>query len=176
MTFLKNKKITKKGFTLIEALVALFVFMVITTILMNIYIVTIRTERVAYTILRDGNIVQNTLESMARAIRMGVNFDLRENNTLLRFETDEEGVKFDTAFRYNSETKKIERAREFNKDDFASLIPDNINIEDFKFDIKNTDDGQISVLIKFSIISNIYNTDYQTFIQTVVTPRSLINR
>lgn len=176
MAWQNNKKL-KKGFTLVEALIALFVFMIITIILMNIYIITIRSERVAYTILRDGNIVQNTLESMARSIRMGIKFDLKDNGAWLEFETDEEGQKFDTAFRYNKNTKKIERARYLNRDDFISLIPDNINIEDFKFEIKgDSEEGQISILIKFSIVSNVYNNDYKTFIQTVVTPRSLTTR
>lgn len=165
-----NKKI-KKSFTLIEALIALFVFMIITTILINIYIVTIRSERIAYTILRDGNIVQSTLETMARSIRMGADFNLTDSNTRLDFDTDEEKIPFRTSFKYNKTTKKIERARVVGKDSFISIIPDNIDIEDFEFRVREA--GQTSILIKFSIVSSIYSNQYKTLIQTVVTPRAL---
>jgi Tfp pilus assembly protein PilV len=171
----KTQKISKmngkNGFTLIEALISLFVFMVITTILMNIYIVTIRSERIAYTVLRDGNIVQNTLESMARSIRMGADFELFDGNTRLDFDTDEEKIPFKTSYKYNKETKKLQRARVLGRDGYINIIPDNIDIEGFEFRID--DRGQVSVLIKLSIVSSIYNNQYKTLIQTVVTPRAL---
>jgi type II secretory pathway component PulJ len=92
-----NKK--RNAFTLIEALMAVTMFMAITTILVNIYVATIRSERIAYTILRDSDVTQNVLESIARAIRMGSDFELTDQNTL-KFQTEEEGQKFFTIFRY----------------------------------------------------------------------------
>jgi len=92
-----NKK--RNAFTLIEALMAVTMFMTITTILVNIYVATIRSERIAYTILRDSDVTQNVLETIARAIRMGSDFELTDKNTL-KFQTEEEGQKFFTIFRY----------------------------------------------------------------------------
>ena len=93
---LKNQR---NSFTLIEALISVAMFMMITTILINIYVVTIRSERIAYTILRDSSVVENVLESTARAIRMGSKFKVINQNTL-QFETEEEGEKFLTQFQY----------------------------------------------------------------------------
>jgi len=95
---MKNYK-SKKSFTLIEALMAVAVFMIIATILINIYVATVRAERIAYTILRDSDVVQNVLEVMSRAIRMGSDFEMTDN-TSLQFKTEEEGTKFFTLFRY----------------------------------------------------------------------------
>jgi type II secretory pathway component PulJ len=89
----------RKAFTLIEALMAVTMFMMITTILINIYVATIRSERIAYTILRDSDVTQNVLESIARAIRMGSDFETTDEGNL-KFQTEEEGTKFFTMFRY----------------------------------------------------------------------------
>ncbi|MFA5229895.1 MAG: prepilin-type N-terminal cleavage/methylation domain-containing protein [Candidatus Paceibacterota bacterium] len=94
-----QKSNSKKSFTLIEALTSVAVFMIIATILINIYVATVRAERIAYTILRDSDITQNVLETMSRAIRMGSDFEL-SGNTSLTFKTEEEGKKFFTMFRY----------------------------------------------------------------------------
>jgi len=79
--------------------VAVAMFMIVVTILINIYISTIRAERIAYVILRDSNVTQSVLETISRAVRMGSDFEIINNDTL-RFKTEEEGDKFFTEFRY----------------------------------------------------------------------------
>lgn len=171
MNILKNKKL--KGFTLVEALVALSMFMIVSTILMNIYVATIRSERVAYVLLRDSNIVQNTLESIARTVRMGSNFESEDIDHLV-FITEESKVKFKTEYRYNSDTKKIERSKNVNESDpFLSLVPENINIENFEFKVDGKKNVQWNIMIKFEVVSKVYGKEYRTFIQTAVTPRLL---
>jgi type II secretory pathway component PulJ len=96
---IKNMKKERKSFTLIEALMAVAMFMIIATILINIYVATIRAERIAYTVLRDSDVTQNVLETMSRAIRMGSDFEMLDENSL-KFKTEEEGKKFFTIFRY----------------------------------------------------------------------------
>lgn len=170
---------SKKAFTLIEALMAVAVFMIIATILINIYVATVRAERIAYTILRDSDVVQNVLEVMSRAIRMGSDFELTDN-TSLQFKTEEEGKKFFTVFRYVyddiSEKGWIERVKDIDKNEEPTiLIPDNMSIEDFEFEIYGDLNEQKNVLIKFNAVSKIYGNEYRTFIQTSITPRLLIN-
>ncbi len=169
----------RKSFTLIEALMAVAMFMIITTILINIYVATIRSERIAYTILRDSDVTQNVLESIARAIRMGSDFESVDGKNL-KFVTEEEGTKFTTMFRYtyDENTKRgwIERIKDVNKPgDFIRLTPDNMSIEDFEFKVFGSSKEQENILIKFNAISRVYGNDYKTFVQTAVTPRLIIS-
>jgi len=81
----KPKKL--KSFTLVEVLVSLFLFVIITGILTQIYISTVRSERIAYVLLRDENIIRNELEVLARDIRMGKSFNLNGTGDGLDYKT-----------------------------------------------------------------------------------------
>ncbi len=181
---------SRKSFTLIEALTSVAVFMIIATILINIYVATVRAERIAYTILRDSDITQNVLETMSRAIRMGSDFELIDNKSLT-FKTEEEGKKFFTMFRYQyddiTQTGWIERVKYTNQGelvppsntiikpgDVVRLIPENMNIDDFAFNIFGETGEQKNISIKFNAVSTVYGVDYKTFIQTSITPRLFI--
>jgi len=54
------------------------------------------------------------------------------------------------------------------------LIPNNMSIEDFQFEIYGSANEQKNILIKFDAVSTIYGNEYRTFIQTSITPRLLI--
>lgn len=172
-----NKK--RKSFTLIEALVAVAMFMIVVTILINIYIATVRAERIACVVLRDSNVTQSVLETMSRAVRMGSDFEII-NNDILRFKTEEEGVKFFTEFRYKYDDLEkrgwIERVKNIDKGtDIMALTPEDMNIDDFEIQISGKAQEQKSVLIKFATVSNVYGNEYKTFVQTSITPRLLIS-
>jgi Tfp pilus assembly major pilin PilA len=181
---------SRKSFTLIEALTSVAVFMIIATILINIYVATVRAERIAYTILRDSDITQSVIETMSRAIRMGSDFEL-DNNTSLTFKTEEEGKKFFTMFRYQyddiNQKGWIERIKYTNQaellppsdsvispGDVVRITPENMNIDDFRFEVFGEAGEQKNVLIKFNTVSTVYKVDYKTFVQTSITPRLFI--
>ena len=172
-----NKK--RKSFTLIEALVAVAMFMIVVTILINIYISTIRAERIAYVILRDSNVTQSVLETISRAVRMGSDFEIINNDTL-RFKTEEEGDKFFTEFRYRYDSLDqrgwIERVKDVDKaGDIIALTPEEMNIDDFEIQISGKSQEQKSILIKFATVSEVHGNEYRTFVQTSITPRLLIS-
>jgi len=172
-----NKK--RKSFTLIEALVAVAMFMIVVTILINIYISTIRAERIAYVILRDSNVTQSVLETISRAVRMGSDFEIINNDTL-RFKTEEEGDKFFTEFRYRYDSLDqrgwIERVKDVDKaGDIIVLTPEEMNIDDFEIQISGKSQEQKSILIKFATVSEVHGNEYRTFVQTSITPRLLIS-
>ena len=172
MINLLNKR---KSFTLIEALMAVAMFMIITTILINIYIATVRAERIAYTILRDSDVTQIVLETMARAIRMGSDFEVTDQS--LKFKTEEEGKSFITMFNYVSNNDKgwIERIKDVeNANDTIRLIPENMSVEDFKFEILGNTDEQRIILVKFNVVSEVYGSKYKTFVQTSIAPRLIV--
>jgi Tfp pilus assembly protein PilV len=172
-----NKK--RKSFTLVEALVAVAMFMVVVTILINIYISTIRAERIAYVVLRDSNVTQSVLETISRAVRMGSDFEIIDNDTL-RFKTEEEGVKFFTEFKYRYDDLDqrgwIERVKDIDRSgDVVTLTPVEMNIDDFEIQISGKSQEQKSILIKFATVSNVHGNEYRTFVQTSITPRLLIS-
>ncbi len=176
MLKLNNKR---KSFTLIEALMAVAMFMVIATILINIYVATVRAERVAYIILRDSDVTQNVLETISRAVRMGSDFIAIDENTL-QFKTEEEGKKFFTLFRYRYDDLEkrgwIERIKDVDKfGDAVALTPDDMSIEDFEITVFGEIGEQKNVLVKFTAVSEAYGNKYRTFIQTSITPRLLIS-
>lgn len=176
---IKNMKRERKSFTLIEALMAVAMFMIIATILINIYVATIRAERIAYTVLRDSDVTQNVLETMSRAIRMGSDFEVLDENSL-KFKTEEEGKKFFTVFRYvyDDIDKRgwIERVKDIDKfGDAVKLTSDDMSIENFEFKIFGGSGEQKNILIKFNAVSEVYGNKYMTFVQTSITPRLLIS-
>ncbi|MFA5229896.1 MAG: hypothetical protein WC422_00220 [Candidatus Paceibacterota bacterium] len=58
--------------------------------------------------------------------------------------------------------------------DVVRLTPENMNIDDFMFEIFGEAGEQKNVLIKFNTVSTVYKTDYKTFVQTSITPRLFI--
>lgn len=70
-TFFKNKE---SGFTIIELLVAMSIFMILITIATGAFIQALRSERRLVALMSVNNNVGLTLEQMTREIRTGYNF------------------------------------------------------------------------------------------------------
>ncbi len=70
-TFFKNKE---SGFTIIELLVAMSIFMILITIATGAFIQALRSERRLVALMSVSNNVGLTLEQMTREIRTGYNF------------------------------------------------------------------------------------------------------
>lgn len=83
MTYLVKKN--KKGFTLVELLVAVAVFLTTIIFLSQIFINTLKLESIAYSMLIAENNVRNTIDSMARIIRMGKDFRTENDNKKIIF-------------------------------------------------------------------------------------------
>ncbi len=81
---LKLKK-KEKGFTLVEMLISVGIFIMTIMALSQIFISVIRSEQVAYALLNEENNLRNGLESVARTIRMGTRFDLSDDGQILTF-------------------------------------------------------------------------------------------
>jgi type II secretory pathway pseudopilin PulG len=188
----KSKKL--KAFTLVEVLVSMFLFITIAMILTQIYVSTIRAERIAYILLRDENIIRNELESLARDIRMGREFFVEDGGNSLNYrtyydertETDDQTYYHDAwqriSYKFNKETLKIEKSiyniigSEDSKvvsSDYKQVIPDSIQIDSLNFYINQDPGEQLSVTITLTLSSIVYSKTYTTKLQTTVTPRML---
>jgi len=174
----KSKKINKlKAFTLIEVLVSLFLFITIAGILTQIYISTIRSERIAYVLLRDENIIRNELETLARDIRMGRDFKL-DGDTSLNYRTYYDGAWHRISYMFNSETLKIDKSvnnLDFDivSSDYKQVVPSNIQVDMLNFYINKDLREQPSITITLTVSSIVYGKTYTTKLQTTVTPRML---
>ncbi|HRV32091.1 MAG TPA: prepilin-type N-terminal cleavage/methylation domain-containing protein [Candidatus Paceibacterota bacterium] len=171
----KSKKL--KSFTLVEVLVSLFLFVVITGILTQIYIATVRSERIAYVLLRDENIIRNELEVLARDIRMGKSFSSNGSGDSLDYLTyyDNSWHRISYVFdaEHNTIRKSVSDDIEYVSNDYVIIIPENIKIDTLKFYVNKLYNEQPSITITLTIESQAYNKKYTTSLQTTVTPRML---
>ena len=167
----KNLKKKMQAFTLVEVLVSLFIFILIAGILTQIYISTIRSERIAYIMLRDENIVKNELEILARDIRMGREFMAMGDR--LEYKTYYDNGWHDISYVFNEEEATIEK--KVDNGDVKIVVPKNILIEKLNFEVYLVPEEQPSITITLTIGSVVYKKTYITNLQTTVTPRMLDN-
>ncbi len=133
----KNNIKKLKAFTLIEVLISLFVFIIIAGILTKIYITTIRTERIAYVLLRDENIVRNELETLARDIRMGVAFELNSQGDSLDYKTYYNNSWHRIVYKHDKEKFTIQKSvsddHSYASNEYLTVVPENIKIDKLNF-------------------------------------------
>mgnify|MGYP001291934194 CR=1 FL=1 len=165
-----SKQDKKQAFTLAEVLVSLFIFVIIASILMQIYVTTIRSERVAYTLLRNENIIRNVLEMIGRDIRMGQDFVVEDDS--ISFSSFYDGFYHQIIYRYNSESNQIEKKED--EGDFVALTPPEIDILRFRFYGNQFDTMEhLSITIVLNVTATVYNQSYPINLETTVTPRVL---
>lgn len=69
--FLKNLK-NRKGFTLIELMTAMTLFLVVMSIISGVFIKSMRTQRMTVALIAANSNAQLTIEQMAREMRTGI--------------------------------------------------------------------------------------------------------
>ncbi len=168
---LKNKK---NAFTLVEILIATGVFVLVIITLSQVYISIIRSERVANALLNAENSLRNSLEVIARSVRMGKNFTFENNNTKLCFDyyLDNRWTKICYLYLNNTIAQSTEGRA------YENLIdPNEIQITRagfyYKGDLEQKE-SQISVIIPLEAKVTVKNQDYYFRLQTSITPRVFV--
>jgi len=178
--FKKKKKNFLSGFTLIEVLVAVGIFLMTIIALSQIFVTVIRSERVAYALLNNENNIRNALESMARTIRMGTNFDLPDNSQLgFDYNVNNDCLTSKNCdhiiyyFRNNSlEEYLSEKGSSVFSSPSLSMIDPQIIIEQGSFEqIGNPANEQPTIIIRLKAKVTVRGVDYYFNVQTAVTPR-----
>jgi len=165
-----KKKIIKPkkyaGLTLIEMLVAMSVFVLTLTGLIQIYISSLRSERLAYDLLNAENSVRYAIELISRDVRMGQGFNPGSSNSL-SFTTYYEGESGQDVT-YKLEDNQLKRNN-------ISITPNSITLTplgDSAF-IVNQDQNtnQFFVTIRLQATIEERNKSYTFPVETSVTPR-----
>ncbi len=156
----------KRGFTLVEVLVSVGMFLITIIAISQIFITVIRSERLAYALLNSENNIRNNLELMARAIRMGTNFqDNTSDPTQLCFTNSDKG---DQCFTFkNNNILETLKGSEF------PLLDPSINVTSANFYLINNSNSQWTVIIQLQAEVEVHGHLYPFHIETAVTPRTL---
>lgn len=161
----------KRGFTLIEVLVSVGIFLLTIMAISQIFITMIRSERVAYALLNSENNVRNNLELMAKTIRMGKNFQpLSSDKDLLCFNYYLENQWPVLCYKFNSDLETLERS--LDNGDYYSLLDSQVKITSGHFyQLGDGSTSQLSFIIQLEAQVKVRNTIYPFHVETAVTSR-----
>lgn len=118
------------GFTLVELLIAMAIFTVVTSIATGAFIRALRTQRQLVSFAAANSNLSLVLEQMAREIRVGRNFE----------QTDRISLKFknakgeDITYAYDEQAQSISRAVGFGSP--QALTSDNVTIRQLDFQLQ----------------------------------------
>jgi len=169
-----NFKKKQKAFTLVEVLVSVSLFAMAIIALSQVYISVIRSERVAYALLNSENSIRNSLEIMARSIRLGKDFEIlsEAEGEKLCFNYYSEEIWKNTCYRFNVYDNTLEKSSEGGL--FMSMLDSELEVNYGKFYIKGgTSASQLVVIIVLEVSIDVRQQEYLFNLQTAVTPRAL---
>jgi len=162
-----------RGFTIIELLVAMGLFVILVGIASGGFIKVLRTQRLIVELMAANDNVSSALEQMAREIRTGYNFS-KISETELQFVNADNVVVF-----YRLNNGVIERGveDEFGRRTDKKITSDKVKISNFKINLLGNNDGDgypPRITISLSVgINNKYFENVSVNIQTTISSRIL---
>jgi len=178
----KLKAKSRSAFTLMEMLVSLTLFMVVTTIAVGSFTVVLRGQRHALAVQATQDNASVLIESMARDIRTGFNFTIPAGNiipgspgihgTALAF-TNDEGV----AVVYRLNNANLERSSNGGVS-FQQISATKVLLTNFRFVLQGTTPGDnrqptITIIARFENIGIRPEEQVAIDISTTLTQREL---
>lgn len=163
------------GFTLVEMIVAIFVFSVVMVIATGALASIIGANRKAQAVKSVMNNIAFSVDSMTRALRVGTDYDCGVSSCALNGSesltfTDVDGREIE--YRFNEGTGQIERS--IDGAGFLALTAPEVVIERLRFYVDGVDaDGQPRVLIVVSGHAGAGRAETSFDIQTLVSQRIL---
>lgn len=165
----------QKGFTLVEMIVAIFVFSVVMVVSTGALVSIIGANRKAQSVKSVMNNVAFSLDSMTRALRVGTDYDCgvsscaSEGSESLTF-TDVDGR--EVQYRFNESSNQIER--DIDGAGFQALTAPEVTVDRLMFYVDGVEsDGQPRVLIVVGGRAGVGKSETVFNIQTLVSQRSL---
>jgi len=167
----------KSGFTLVESLVSITVFLVVVTMISSIYVSFIKQERKLYSFLKTENNIRFALDYIGRDIRMAHDYDFTGQDSFpnggyrLEFmDYKQRSVTYQWGGQGDGQNKSIQVVRDGAS---LSLLDPSINVDYLKFYVTRATAGeaQPTVIITLKATDSNTGTDYN--LETAVTPRNL---
>jgi len=160
----------KRGFTLVEVLVSVGIFLLTIMAISQIFITVIRSERVAYALLNSENNIRNNLELMARTIRMGKNFNPSPDDKELCFDYYLENQWQNLCYKFNPGSEDLEKS--LNNGDYYSLLDPQIQVVSGNFyKIGGTPTSQWLFIIQLEVQVKVRGIEYPFHVETAVASR-----
>lgn len=185
-------KITERGFTLVELMVAVAVFSIVMVVAMSALMNVIDANKKAQSIKTAINNVNIALETISKDLRFGSDYDCIGENGLLRSDgcsvegnfgikyksgiTDEDGNARWVAYFYDADNQSIGRDVSLIDDgdyEFINITSPDVNITSMKFYI--IDNAQPYVVITLSGEAGVGKTATTFDLQTSVSQRLRTN-
>ena|SRR3989344_3193131 len=165
-----NKNFLKphRGFTMIELLVAMGVFITIVGVSIGIFVRSLRTQRNIINLMAINNNASLAIEQMAREIRTGQSFS-SVGPSILKF-TNYQGK--DTTYRWNAETEFLERGE---GEIFKTITASEVKIKRLQFILSGEEAGD-NVPTRITVVLGVGSnqrdlTGILNNIQTTISPR-----
>jgi len=158
-----------RGFTLVELLVAMGLFVVLIGIATGGFIRALRTQRLMVALMAANDNVSSALEQMAREIRTGYDFN-KISETELQFVNT-----YDIKVSYKLNDKTIERCvEESGLWNCKKITAEKVNISNFKINLLDNNDYPPRITISLSVgINNKYFENVSINVQTTISSRVL---
>ncbi len=133
---LKTKNLElRRGFTLIELMVAMGLFVLLIGIVVNIFITSLQRQRSVVALMVANDNASLAIEQMAREVRTGSGFSVNQATGALQF-TNARGETVE--YRYDATAKEIERSvAGANEANALPITGNNVSVSDLRFTIVN---------------------------------------
>lgn len=115
----------ENGFTMIELLITIFLFVTLISIVSGVFVRSLRVQRATVALIAANSNASLALEQIAREIRTG--YDFSESSGGLNF-TNANGD--DVVYRLNGTSESLERSRDGGSN-FKTITADNVKIKNF---------------------------------------------
>jgi prepilin-type N-terminal cleavage/methylation domain-containing protein len=163
-----SQKKKNRGFTIVELLVSMTLFLIVTTIAVGSFVRALRAQQAIVGLIAVNDNTSLTLEQMAREIRTGIDFSTQGEDALIFTNTFEEQVT------YQVRNNRLER--QSGTTAFIPLTASNIRVVDIGFYLMTTDAHGNAIAPRVTITMTVGSTkrdikDITTTIQTTVSPR-----
>ncbi len=181
MNNLKEKIQQREGTTLVEMLIALSIFVIFIAVAVGGFLQALSNQRVALKLMAATDNLSLTLEQMNREMRVGTEFIVGSNNSLIEFqrsdgEADNSGGK-QILVRYSLENNRIIRfaralGNENDPGEVGPITADNVSVDYFSVNvIHNNNPGPYLVNVVLGISAQDKNLKVTNYIQSTISSR-----
>ena len=163
----------KRGFTLVEVLVAVGIFLLTILAISQIFITVIRSEKLAYALLNTENNIRNNLELIAKTVRMGKNFQpLPSDKGELCFDYYLDNQWQRLCYKFDISSQVLSRS--LNGGDYEPLLDPQVKIISGHFyQLGEGSTSQLSFIIQLEAQITVRGIVYPFHVETAVTSRYL---